>query len=149
MQVLLLQDIKGLGRRGEIKNVSNGYARNYLIPQGVAKVATQGESENIAKQVEEKSIRDMELKKMLENLRVQTQSNPVAVSIKVGKRGEIFNSIKTSDVEEALKLYNPVIAKQAEVEIKKPIKEIGLHEVSINLGGGVKNTFTIEVKPST
>ncbi len=149
MQILLLQDIKGLGRHGEIKNVSNGYARNYLIPKGLAKAVAEGESENIAKQIEEKNTRDMELKRMLEDLRMKTKDNPVIVPIKAGRGGEIFSSIKIPDIEKALEFHDPVIAKQAEVQIKKPIKEIGLHEVSVNLGGGVRNTFTIEVKPFT
>ena len=149
MQVLLLEDVKGLGRRGEVKNASNGYARNYLIPRGLAKVATREESQNIKKQTQDKSIKDAELRKTLEDLRKRTEENPVPVLIEVGRRGEIFHSIKASDIQEAFKLYDPTIAGQGEVEIEKPIKEMGRHTVSLNLGRGVKDTFTIEIKPSS
>jgi len=148
MRILLLQDIKGLGRRGEVKNASNGYARNYLIPQGLAKAATDSESENVQKQTQAKNNEAEELKKILDDLKAKTDNHPVVVFIKVGKRGEIFNSIKPLDIEAALKLYDPIIPKHSEIEIKKPIKEMGLHEVSLNLGRGIRNTFTIEVKPS-
>src|SRR3989344_6336753 len=149
MQILLLQDVKGLGRRGEVKNASNGYARNYLIPKGLAKAATQWETENILKQTQEKTSKETELRKTLEDLRVRTEENPVPASIEVGRRGEIFHAITIPNVENSLKVYDPAIAKQGAVEIKKPIKEMGRHEVSLNLGGGVRGTFTIEVTPST
>ena len=149
MQIFLLQDVKGLGKRGEVKNASDGYARNYLIPKGFAKAATEGEKKSVTKQIEEKNVRGLELKKILENLRVQTEINPISIFIRVGKKGEIFSAVKTLDVKKALALYTPALTKQAEVEIKKPIKGIGRHEVSINLGGGVRDTFTIEVNPST
>lgn len=148
MQILLLQDVKGLGRRGEVKNASNGYARNYLIPKGLAKAATYGEGLDVQKQTQEKSTKEAELKETLENLEKKTRENPVPVHIEVGKKGEIFHSIKVSDIQQALNLYDPAISKQGEVEIKKPIKEMGLHEVSLNLGGGVRGIFTIEVKAS-
>ena len=149
MRILLLQDVKGLGRRGEIKNASNGYARNYLIPQGLARAATEGESENIAKQTQDKSVQVETLKQTLEELKKKTDNDPVMVLIEVGKKGEIFHSIKASDIEKSLKSYDSLIPTRFEIEIKKPIKEIGRHEVSLNLGGGVRNTFTIEIKPTT
>ncbi len=148
MKVLLIQDVKGLGRQGEIKNASNGYARNYLIPQGLARAATEGDTKNIAKQVEEIDTHNKELSGILENLKNKTKDNPVMVGIAVGKKGEIFNSIKASDIESALYLYDSAIPKHLEVEIKKPIKELGQHEVSLNLGGGLRSSFTIEVTPS-
>ncbi|KKU19092.1 50S ribosomal protein L9 [Candidatus Gottesmanbacteria bacterium RIFCSPLOWO2_01_FULL_48_11] len=147
MQILLLEDVKGLGRRGEVKNASNGYARNYLIPKGLAKAATRKESQSVEKQTQEKSAKDTELRKTLEDLRKRTEENPVPVLIEVGKRGEIFHSVKASDIQEAFKLYDPTIAGQGEVEIKKPIKGMGRHTISLNLGGGVRDTFTIEIKP--
>ncbi|MCR4260890.1 MAG: 50S ribosomal protein L9 [Candidatus Colwellbacteria bacterium] len=148
MHILLLQDVKGLGRRGEIKNASNGYARNYLIPQGLAKAATEGESENIIKQIQDKGDKVETLKQTLDELKKKTEQNPVIVLIEVGKKGEIFHSIKAPDIEKSLRTYDPSIPARFEVEIKKPIKEIGMHEVSLNLGGGVRGPFTIEIKPA-
>lgn len=149
MKVLLIQDVKGLGRRGEIRNASNGYARNYLIPQGLAKAATEGDNKNMVQQAQAIDAHNKELAHVLESLKNKTNDNPVIVSIAVGKRGEIFNSIKASDIESALHLYETAIPKHLEVEIKKPIKQLGRHEVSLNLGGGLRSNFTIEVVPST
>ena len=83
MQILLLEDVKGLGRRGEVKNASNGYARNYLIPKGLAKAATRKESQSVEKQTQEKSAKDTELRKTLEDLRKRTEENPVPVLYRI------------------------------------------------------------------
>lgn len=149
MKVFLLQDVKGLGRKGEIKNVSNGYARNYLIPEGLARASSAKEDQVIAKVAERKQSREAELKEMLEDLKGKTKEGPLPVPITLGKRGEIFESIKAPDILKALAAYNPRVADLAQIEIKKPIREMGLHEVSISLGGGVRDIFTIEIIPAT
>ena len=115
----------------------------------MAKAATEGESENIVKQTQNKTVQAEALKQTLEELKKKTDDKPVLVLIEVGKKGEIFHSIRASDIEKSLKSYDSLIPTPFEIEIKKPIKEIGRHEVSLNLGGGVRNTFTIEIKPTT
>lgn len=149
MKVLLLQDVKGLGRKGEVKNASNGYARNYLIPQGFAKAATTGESEHVVQEAQKRQLRLEEQKEILSKLRNQTQTSPIPVPIEVGKRGEIFHALSLANIEEAVKEHLPNTIKHFSVEIKKPIKTIGSHEITLNLGGGVRDTLTIDVAPAT
>ncbi|MBU2101339.1 50S ribosomal protein L9 [Patescibacteria group bacterium] len=148
MEVVLLQDIKGFGQKNDIKKVSDGYARNFLFPQGLAKPATEKSIEKIISQEDilEKNI--SELKDFLEDLRVKTKDAPLGINILTGGKGEVFGSIKSEAVQTALSEKYPETKKMGlNVILKKPLKEIGVHEIGVDAGRGIKDTFSIEVLP--
>ncbi len=147
MKIILLKDLRGLGRKDDIRNVSDGYARNFLIPQGVAKPATSRELEKINTQKESLAKTDIQIGEMLGELHRETESAPISVPIKMGKKGEIFSSVKEVDIRKALLTAKPQLGVlKFEIELEKHIKEVGIHEAGINAGRGIKNTFKIEVK---
>ena len=148
MRVVFLKDIKGVGRTNEIKNVSDGYARNFLIPKGLAKPATEGDITRVQKIEASDKDKIAMTKEALRTLQKETESAPIKLYIKTGKKGEIFSSVKGPDIESVLLREKPHLS-QLEIKIKtpKPIKELGPQKIEISAPQGIKNYFYIEILP--
>ena len=146
MKVILLQDIKNLGRRYEIKNVSDGYARNFLIPQKLVEPATP---ENL-KRTETKQAT---LKKELEELRTKLeeikQAGAIVFKVKTGERGEVFSSVTDLEIKEKLIEEYPEL-KGASLKIGSiHLRELGEHQVEVDLGQGIKTELKVAVEPQS
>lgn len=144
ISIILLQDIDNLGDKYEIKQVALGYARNFLFPQKLAKLATQENLREIEK------IKKNEMEKIEEELkRVQELASKldgleVTISVKVGKRSQLFESITATKITERLKeLGFPL--KKGQVALDQPIKEIGEWPVKINLSHGLEGEIKVIV----
>lgn len=145
MKVVLLQDIKGLGRKFDIKEVKEGYGRNYLIARGLAKPA---EKPTVQQAVSKKESIENELKKFEETLKSIQESiakEKLVIEIKTGKNGEIFKSVTEEDIKKALKKrgFNNINIEPQKIHLK----ELGEHEVDINLSRGVKGKIKIDIEP--
>ena len=140
MKVLFLKDIKGVGRKGEIKEVSDGYARNMLFPKMIAEPATHDAEKRLKdkRASEEKKANDFSLK--IKEIEGKSFSFP----IRVGEKGEIYGSVKKEDIEKKLK--NEGLS-GALVMLDKPIRHIGEHEIEVTIGRGVKGKINISVVP--
>jgi large subunit ribosomal protein L9 len=135
MKILLIKDVKGLGKAGEIKNAKDGYARNYLIPKGFAKLATP---EVIKEWEEEQKRKEVELKKeiaKLNELKEKIESTPIIIKHKLGANGQLYGAITNKEVAEALKEKGIEIDKK-HIEMKQ-IKTVGEYEIDIKLGHGI------------
>jgi large subunit ribosomal protein L9 len=135
MKVLLIKDVKGLGKAGEIKNSKDGYARNYLIPKGFAKLATP---EVIKEWEEEQKRKEEELKKelaKLNELKEKIESTPIVIKHKLGANGQLYGAITNKEVAEALKEKGIEIDKK-HIDMKQ-IKSVGEYEVDVKLGHGI------------
>jgi large subunit ribosomal protein L9 len=135
MKVLLIKDVKGLGKAGEIKNAKDGYARNFLIPKGFAKLATP---EVIKEWEEEQKRKEAELKKelaRLNELKEKIESTPIVIKHKLGANGQLYGAITNKEVAEALKEKGIEIDKK-HIEMKQ-IKSVGEYEVDVKLGHGI------------
>ncbi|MCL4405969.1 MAG: 50S ribosomal protein L9 [Patescibacteria group bacterium] len=142
MKVILLQDIKNVGRRHEIKNVSDGYARNMLLPRRLAVLATPEELKKIEK---ENLAAVAEEKELVAKLKSVTDGEPIKFYLKTGDKGEIYTSIKAEDIEEELKRRG---LEEIKVKLSKPIKNLGLTEVEIHWRKGIVAKVKISVEPS-
>lgn len=138
MRVILLKDVKGLGRRFEEKNVSDGYGRNFLIPKGLAKMADE-RGLKIKAEHEEK-----EASQMLSILEQAKKAENQVLTFKVRgtKEGELFGSVGKKDIEEAL-LKNGVGAK---AKMEHGLKTQGRHYVEVSLGRGVDVKVAVEIQ---
>jgi len=141
MKVIFLKDVKGTARKGEIKEVSDGYARNFLIPRQVASIATEQAIKEVdqAKMADKKQADDFKDKiKELESI------GPIEFKLKTGKKGEIYDSVTKEEIEKELgkRGFNHV-----EVRLPKPIREIGSQEVEVTIGKGVVGKITIATEP--
>lgn len=141
MKVILLQDVRNLGRRWEIKNVPDGYGRNFLLAK---KLAVQATPEHLAER-DKYVTRD---KKEVEQLKMAAQQlgqETIEFKVKTGKEGGVFNSIKEQDIKKELERRG---YHAREIELKRSIKSIGEYQLEVNLGRGIKAAFKVRVLPS-
>jgi len=132
MKVILLQDVDGLGKKYEIKEVKNGHARNLLLPQKLAKAATKQALKWLAdqKEVIEKEAEE-DLKKV-QALASELDGEEVAISVKTGDEGQLFESINSQKIAEKLKEMGFDV-KKSQIKLENPIKEVGEFPISITL----------------
>jgi large subunit ribosomal protein L9 len=145
MKVLLIKDVKSLGKAGDIKEVKDGYGKNFLIGKGFAKHATDEviadwkEQKRLAAEAEAQEIADLNaLKATLETLEV-------AIARKLGDTGHLFGAVTKEDIAKALESAHNVTIDKKHIETKKPIKTIGKHEVDLKLGHGIHALLQINV----
>lgn len=144
MKVLLQADVESLGNAGDIVNVSDGYARNYLIPKKLAVVADEKNLrvfEHLKRQTEEK-IR--KIKKQSESLANKLESLLLTIKAKAGEEGKLFGSITSITIAEELKKQGFEIDRK-KIIIEQPIKMIGNYEVKVKLEGNVTANLKISV----
>lgn len=145
MKVILTQDVKGTGKKGDIINVAEGYGRNYLIPRGLAVEATSANLKELARQKESlERKRENEKKKALE-LAQQLEGLVLTVEVKAGEGGRLFGSINTKDISEALLNKKGLAVDKRKIELKSPIKELGEHPVNIKLHPELTATIKVIV----
>jgi len=130
MKVVLLEDVEKLGKKFEVKEVSDGYARNYLIPKGLAKPATKEVLEwvKIQKEIEEKRA-EQELKKV-QAMATKVDGQEVVIPVKVGEEGQLYESVGAQKIWEELKKLGFGL-KKSQIELEKPIKELGEFPVKV------------------
>ena len=145
MKVILLKELKGKGGEGDVIDVAPGFANNYLLTQGYAILATKGNlkqleqrKHNIAKR-EEKRIADAEaLKSQLEGIKVK-------VDVQVGEEGQLFGSVTTTMIADAIKAATDVEIDKRRIELNRPIKTAGIHDVTISLYREIKTAVKLQV----
>ena len=133
MIVILLQDVKGKGKAGDVVKVNDGYARNMLLPKGLAKEATQGNVRNLEKQKaiaeEKKEEQKAAAKKLAEKLEAIT----VNIQSKGGENGKLFGSITSKDIAEALQAQENIKVDKKKIDLPAPIKQTGVQDVTVKL----------------
>lgn len=148
MRIILLQNIKGLGQIGEIKNVSDGYGKNFLLTRGLAKIATSGtikEAEILKRKAETRArIQQNQAKELIESLKDVV----LEIKRKSNEKGTLFDGIEAMDIAQALrnKLTLDILTEM--IHLDEPIKRIGKHTVELELTPGVKTAIVIEVVSS-
>ncbi len=139
MQIILREHVGSLGRRGEIVEVANGYARNYLIPQKLALLVTDNNRRQIEREREAAEIRDAEERQVAEALAEKISLVDCVVSRKVGEQDVLYGSVTTADVAECLKEFN---IEKRKIQLSEPIKALGEFTVPVKIHRDV----TAEVK---
>ncbi len=140
MRVLFLRDVKGVGRKGEIKEVSDGYARNMLLPKGFAEAATHDAEKRLKEKKASEEKEALNFNSKIKDIESQSFSFP----IRVGEKGEIYGSIKKDDIDKKLKsLGFPGVS----AILDKPIRHVGEHEIEITIGRGIRGKIKISVMP--
>ena len=145
MIVILQKDVKGTGKAGDIVKVNDGYARNMLIPRGLAKEATQGNIRSLEKQKALAAEKDEAARKAAEELAETLKTKPITITGKGGEGGRLFGSITSKDIEEAVEAQLGVKIDKKKIQLDQPLKTAGTHEVAAKLYGGVNATLTVEV----
>lgn len=149
MKVILLQDVKGQGKKGDIINAAEGYARNFLLPRGLAKEASEGSLRGLAEVQKAEQAREDRVVRAAKALKDKLHGKTVLLKVRVGEGGKLFGSITSKDVAETLsKLAGTEIDKKR-VELESAIKSLGVYPVSVRLGHDVVATLAVRVEAQT
>jgi large subunit ribosomal protein L9 len=147
MKVILADDVRGLGHRGETVNVKPGYARNFLFPQGAAYEATDA---NLRRLSEEKKKYDQKMlheKGVSEEVAKKIEGMTLVVTKKAGEENQLYGSVTSSDIADALAARGVEVDRRR-VELAEPIRRIGAHTVHVRLHRDVVATVTVDVQAS-
>ena len=133
MVVILLKDVKGTGKAGEVVKVSDGYARNRLIPKGLAKEATEGNIRNLEKQKEIADEKRAEQKAAAQKQAEKINEITLTIRSKGGESGKLFGSITSKDIADALQEQENIKVDKKKIVLDSPIKQTGSSEVTVKL----------------
>ena len=146
MEIILLQDVTNLGYKDDIVKVKNGYANNYLLPQGMAIIATPSNRKVHAETMRQRARKEENLRKQGETLQAAVEGKTVRLIAKVGENGHLFGSITSDQIAEALKEQHSYDIDRKKIVVDgAKIKEVGTFPVQINIYKEIKATVNIEV----
>lgn len=146
MIVILKKDVKGTGKAGEVIKVSPGYARNMLIPRGLAVEATEGNVRNLEKQKQIQKENEAKEKAKAEEIASKLSKENIVIKTKAGEGGRLFGSITNKDISEAIEKQLGIKIDRRKIVLENPIKELGVVNVEAKLYTEVTSKFAVEVK---
>ncbi len=143
VKVILKKNVKGLGNARSVVSVSRGYALNYLIPKGLAKIVSDDSAEKVISKLkneeEAKKAKALQEKEILE-------SKPIVVKTKAGENGKLFGSITSSEIEEKIKRYFDLQIDKKQIRLEKPIKKLGEYKIPVKLYKGINAEIKVIVQ---
>jgi large subunit ribosomal protein L9 len=145
MKVILRADLAALGKRGDICDVSDGYARNFLLPKGLAMVATDGAGDQAAAMRRRRDLRDAQDRAAAEEVARALVPKVITIAAKAGSEGRLFGSVTAQDVVDAVAAQAGVQLDRRRLIVHEPIKTLGPHSVSVRLHADVEFPLSLEV----
>ena len=146
MKVILLSDVKGQGKKGEIVNVSDGYARNFLFPRNLAQEANAQNLNSAQVRQDAAAHKKAVEKKNAEELAAQLADRGVTIQAKCGSTGRLFGAITNAEIAEALSAQTGLDIDKRKVVLQNPIKELGTYTVTLKLYAGVQTNIRLTVQ---
>ncbi|MBV8688909.1 MAG: 50S ribosomal protein L9 [Candidatus Eremiobacteraeota bacterium] len=137
MKVILLSDVKPLGKRGEVVEVAEGYARNYLLPRALAAEASKGALTVLADQQRAKDKRAAQTLADAKSLAQRLESMPVSVTAKCGANGRLFGTVTSAQIADAIERAFSITIDRHKIGLKDPIKALGSYPIEIKLGQNI------------
>ena len=144
MKVILLQDVKGQGKKGDLIDVNEGYARNFLIKKGFAEAGTPTKINELNQKKTSEAYHRQEELKAMKALAAEINGKEFTVKIKVGQNGKVFGSVTAQDVADSLKAAGYDVDKK-KIVIANPIKMVGDYDVALKLAVGVSAKIKVKV----
>jgi large subunit ribosomal protein L9 len=145
MEVILLKDVKGQGKKGEVIRVSDGYARNFLLPKGFAIQATEGGKKRIREQNAQLQKKLQSEAKKAERLAERISQAGVRLKMKAGEKGKLFGSVTGKDIAEALKQQHGITVDRKKIVLPEPIKNTGEFLVEIKVYTEISAKLGVEI----
>ena len=141
-EVLLMDQVEGLGIEGDIVKVADGYARNFLFPKGIATQVTEGKKRQIEKKRTERLAQLQKEKGAAEELAKKIEGMECTIAVKVGENGSLFGSVSVPQILEKLEEQGVVLGK-TKVDLPKPLHELGVFDVALKLHAEVTGTLKV------
>jgi large subunit ribosomal protein L9 len=146
MEVLLLKDVEQLGQTGEIKRVADGYARNYLIPRGLATFATPGAIKQAELVRQSDALRQAKELDKAQALAQELDGRSVTFQARAGESDRLYGSITNANIAEALEEQVGKEVDRRKIELEEPLKELGMHAVTVRLAPGAEAKVTVIIE---
>lgn len=146
MKVIFLKDAPGSGKKGEIKEVSDGFAKNFLLPKGLAQAATVEIQQKVAKEAKEAEAKKGKELARMNQLRQDLEKRTFTLQVRVGEHGQVFGGIHEKDIAEAINAKMQSGIERGQVEIPAVIKQVGSHQVKVRLSPGIVADVKISIE---
>jgi large subunit ribosomal protein L9 len=147
VRVILKREVAGLGRPGDVKDVADGYAQNFLLPRGLAIEATAGEMKVLARARDAKRVKQDRAHADAEEVAKRLSETTLVFRLKAGEQGKTFGSVTSKDIAEALQREHKIDVDKTKVHLPEPLKSLGVHKVEIRLLTDVRPSVTVAIEP--
>jgi large subunit ribosomal protein L9 len=148
VRVILKTEVRGLGRTGEVKDVADGYARNYLLPKGLAIEATGGELKVLAQERQSEKTKKDRAHQDAEALATRLGEVTLVFKLKAGEQGKTFGSVTAKEVADALKKEAKADIDKTKIVLHEPLRSLGIHKVEVRLLSDVRANVTVAIEPA-
>ena len=148
MKLILNQDVPELGKKGDVVDVADGYARNYLVPKGFGVKASAGNLKQATRMREARLEAERRAREEADRIKDALTGTRVVIAARAGDEGKLFGSIGPGDVAEAIKTFVGLEVPRSQIVVQPPIRAIGLHEVTVRTHPEVEFPVTLDVVPA-
>ncbi|MGH9137316.1 MAG: 50S ribosomal protein L9 [Acidimicrobiales bacterium] len=145
MKVILRDDVTGVGKRGDICDVADGYARNFLMPKGLAMKATPGAAAQASAMRRARDVRDAQDRSAAEEIATRLVPTTITISARAGTEGRLFGSVTAADIVDAVQAQTGIELDRRLLRLDEPIKSLGEHHVPVRLHTEVEFPITLDV----
>ncbi len=147
MKVIFLEDVPNVGKAGQIKEVAEGYGRNYLIPHKLAAPARPDDIRNVEAQIKARARLEAKTLAEMEALAKELKDKEITLTARVGQQGRLYGSITTANISVALEKQLGIKVDKRKIDLTSPIHQIGTHPVSIHLGKDINTKIKVTINP--
>jgi large subunit ribosomal protein L9 len=145
VKVILRSDVAGVGKKGDIIDVADGHARNYLIPRGLALKSSSGAESQAAAMRRSRDLKDSADREAAETIATRLVPQTINLSARAGAEGKLFGSITAADIVDAVQAQAGIALDRRKVHLDEPIREVGTHRVTVKLHADVEFPVTLEI----
>lgn len=147
MQVILKQDVEKLGQRGEVVEVSPGYVRNYLVPRGMAEIATPGRMEEVRRQMAEAAERESRIAERAEEISRILNKSVITIEARTGEDDRLFGSVTAANIASGIQRARGIHIDRRRVRLEEPLRALGTYQVPVHVHGEIEASVKVIVVP--
>jgi large subunit ribosomal protein L9 len=147
VQVILKQDVEKVGQQGEIVNLSRGYVRNFLVPRGLAEVATAGKLEEARNEMKQAAERERRTAERAEEIAATLSKSVITIEARTGEDERLFGSVTAANIASAIERAREIHVDRRKIRLDEPIRALGTYQVPIQVHGDVEATVKVIVVP--
>lgn len=147
MQVILKQDVEKLGQRGEVVEVSPGYVRNYLVPHGMAEIATPGRMEEVRRQMAEAAERESRIAERAEEISRILNKSVITIEARTGEDDRLFGSVTAANIASGIQKARGIHIDRRKVRLEEPLRALGTYQIPVHVHGEIEASVKVIVVP--